>query len=234
MSEATEVTSERNRLVGMGIALIVLAILASITHRMPEAYRIVTGYLSVGGIIKAVILFIMLGLVLSARPLLATVAVHYAHSGFKTRELPERRQAASHVTGLGTEIANVIAIAILWPIVARIVNILLLMDVERDFDWIPIVVTVVFVAVLLWRLYVAYQSLMPVLDATSGKKAKLACPECGTLNPLGAKFCSSCGGELQASQTKVGTQTTLCPKCGAQNKPGNKFCYSCGAPLAEK
>lgn len=234
MSEATEVTSERNRLVGMGIALIVLAILASITHRMPEAYRIVTGYLSVGGIIKAVILIIMLGLVLSARPLLAMVVVHCAHSGFKTKELPERRQAASHVTGLGTEIANVIAIAILWPIVARIVSILLLMDVQRDFDWMPIVVTVVFVAVLLWRLYVAYQSLMPVLDATSGMKAKLACPECGTSKPLGGKFCSSCGGELRISQTKAESQTTLCPRCGAQSKPGNRFCHSCGAPLVEK
>jgi predicted RNA-binding Zn-ribbon protein involved in translation (DUF1610 family) len=234
MSEVSQVTSERNRLVGMGIALIVLAILASTAHRMPEAYRIVTGYLSVGGIIKLVILFIMLGVVLSARPLLATVAVYYAHSGFRTKELPERREVASHVTGLATEIVNVIVIAILWPIVARIVSTLLLLDVERDFDWIPIVVTIVFVAVLLWRLFVAYQSLMPVLDATSGKKAKLACPKCGTLNTPGAKFCSSCGAEVQALQTKAETQTTLCPKCGAQNKAGNRFCYSCGASLAEK
>jgi len=234
MSEVTQVTSERNRLIGMGIALIVLAILASTAHRMPEAYKIVTGYLSVGGIIKLVILFIMLGVVLSARPLLATVAVYYAHSGFKTRELPERREVAGHVTGLATEIANVIVIAILWPIVARIVNILLLMDVERDFDWIPIVVTVVFVAILLWRLYVAYRSLMPMLDATSGEKAKSSCPECGTLNTLGARFCSSCGEELQAAQIKAETQLAVCPKCGAQNKAGNKFCYSCGAPLAEK
>lgn len=234
MSEATQVTSERNRLIGMGIALIVLAILASTAHRMPEAYRIVTGYLSVGGIIRLVILFIMLGIILSARPLLATVAVYYAHSGFKTRELPERREVASHVTGLATEIANVIVIAILWPITAKIVNTLLLMDVQRDFDWIPIVVTVAFVAVLLWRLYVAYRCLMPILDATSGKGTKLACPKCGTLNIVGAKFCSSCGAELQVLQTKAETQTTLCPKCGAQNKAGNKFCYSCGAPLAEK
>jgi len=147
-----EVTSERNRLVAMGIALLVLAILASTAYRLPEAYRHVTAYLSVGGIIKLVILFIMLGIVLSARPLLATVAVYYAHSGFKTKELPERREVAAHVTGLATEIVNVIIIAILWPIVAGIVNTLLLLDVARDFDWVPIVVTVVFVAILLWRL----------------------------------------------------------------------------------
>jgi len=234
MSEATQVTSARNRLIGMGIALIVLAILASTAHRMPEAYRIVTGYLSVGGIIRTVILFIMLGLVLSARPLLASVAVYYAHSGFKTRELPERREMASHVTGLATEIVNVITIAIVWPITAKIVSTLLLLDVERDFDWIPIVVTVAFVALLLWRLYVAYQSLIPVLDATSDKKAKLTCPECGTLNILGARFCSSCGSELQALQPKAETQIALCPKCGAENKSGSKFCQNCGEPLAKE
>jgi len=234
MSEATEVTSERNRLVGMGIALIVLAILVSITHRMPEAYRIVTGYLSVGGIIKAVILFIMLGLVLSARPLLTTVAAYYAHSGFKTRELRERREAASHVTGLATEIANVIVIAILWPIVARIVSTVLLMDVQGDFDWIPIVVTVVFAAILLWRLYVAYRSLMPILDATSGRKAESLCPKCGTSNTGGAKFCSSCGAELTPARVEVQTQTRSCPKCGVENKAGAKFCQNCGNVLAEQ
>jgi predicted RNA-binding Zn-ribbon protein involved in translation (DUF1610 family) len=228
----SEVTSERNRLVAMGIALLVLAILASTAHRLPEAHRLVTGYLSVGGIIRLVILFIMLGIVLSARPPLATVAVYYAHSGFRTKELPERREVATHVTGLATEIVNVIIIAILWPIVARIVSTLLLLDVERDFDWVPIVVTVAFAAILLWRLYLAYQSLTPVLDATSGGKAKLSCPKCGTLNTPAAKFCSSCGAELHPAQ-KI-APSLLCPKCGIENKPGSKFCENCGEPLSEK
>jgi predicted RNA-binding Zn-ribbon protein involved in translation (DUF1610 family) len=230
----SEVTSERNRLVAIGIALLVLAILAGTAHRMPEAHRLVVGFLSVGGIIRLVILFIMLGLLLSARPLLATVAVHYAHSGFKTRELPERREVDVHVTGLATEIVNVIVIAILWPIVAEMVSTLLLLDVERDFDWIPIVVTIAFVAVLLWRLYVAYQSLQPVLDTTGGKKAKLPCPKCGTPNMPGARFCVSCGAELQTLQATGEAQTPTCPKCGAQNKAGGKFCRSCGAALSEK
>ena len=230
----SEVTSERNRLVAMGIALLVLAILASTAHRFPEAHRLVTGYLSVGGIIRLVILFIMLGLVLSARPLLATVAVYYAHSGFKTRELPQRREVATHVTGLATEIVNVIVIAILWPIVAKIVTTLLLMDVERDFDWIPIVVTVVFVAILLWRLYVGYQSLQPILGTTGGSKTRLPCPKCGVPNTPGARFCISCGAELQAPQAEVKTESLTCPKCGAQNKLGSKFCHSCGAALPER
>jgi predicted RNA-binding Zn-ribbon protein involved in translation (DUF1610 family) len=232
--EMNEITGERNRLVAMGIALLVLAILASTAHRMPEAYRIVTGYLSVGGIIRLVILFIMLGVVLSARPLLATVAVYYAHGSFKTRELPERREVTTEVTGLATEIVNVIVIAILWPIVARIVSTLLLLDVTRDFDWIPIIVTVVFVAVLLWRLYLCYQSLKPILDATSGGKAKISCPHCGTLNQPSAKFCISCGAELHPPQAEAKTESLVCPKCGAENKSENKFCHTCGAALSEK
>jgi predicted RNA-binding Zn-ribbon protein involved in translation (DUF1610 family) len=227
----SEVTSERSRLITIGIALFVLAIFAGIAHRLPEASRVVTGYLSVGDIIRLVILFIMLSVVLSARPPLARLSTYYAHSGFKTRERPERMEVGTHVTGLATEIVNVIVIAILWPIVAGIVNALLLMDVERSFDWVPIVVTIAFVAILLWRLYLAYQSLRPVLDATSGGKVKTSCPECGTLNTATAKFCSSCGAELLPTQAEVKTEALTCPKCGAENKAGSKFCHACSAAL---
>ena len=229
-----EITSERNRLVAMGIALLVLAILVSTAHRLPEAQRLVTGYLSVGGIVRLVILFIMLGIVLSARPPLATVAEELSLTMSKTKTLPERMEVATHVTGLATEVVNIIIIAILWPIVAGIVNTLLLMDVEGAFDWVPILVTIAFVAILLWRLYLAYQSLKPVLDATSGGKARLSCPKCGTLNTLAAKFCSSCGAELRPTQTEGKTQTLICPKCGVENKAGSKFCENCGESLSKK
>jgi hypothetical protein len=227
----SEVTSERSRLISTGIGLLVLAIFAGVAHRLPEAGRIVTGYLSVGDIIRLVILCIILSLVLSARPLLARLAVYYAHSGFRTRQRAERMEAGTHVTRLATETVNVITVAIVWPIVSGIINALLLIDVERSFDWVPIVVTIVFVVILLWRLYVAYQSLRPVLDASSGGRAKLSCPECGTPNTATAKFCSSCGVEFRPTQAEVQTQSLICPKCGAENKAGTNFCYNCGAPL---
>lgn len=228
----SEVASERSRLITIGIALFVLAIFAGIAHRLPEASRFVTGYLTVGGIIRLVILFIMLGVVLSARPTLARVTTYYAHSGFKTRERPERMAVGSHVTVLSTEILNVILIAIIWPITAGIVNTLLLMDVARDFDWIPIIVTIAFVAILLWRLYTAYQSLRPVVDATSGGTKQTTCPNCGTSNEPGARFCSSCAAELRLTQAEGETQALVCDKCGAQNKAGSKFCHGCGAALS--
>jgi len=55
------------------------------------------------------------------------------------------------------------------------------------------------------------------------KEATISCPKCGTANPVGAKFCNTCG-------TKLGGGVT-CPKCGAENTPGAKFCNNCGQGL---
>src|SRR6266511_892420 len=39
------------------------------------------------------------------------------------------------------------------------------------------------------------------------------CPDCGTENREGRKFCSNCGRAL----------ALLCPACGTANEPGEKF-----------
>lgn len=52
----------------------------------------------------------------------------------------------------------------------------------------------------------------------------VACPKCGTANPVGAKFCNNCGTKLSS--------TTACPNCGHENPPGAKFCNNCGTKLA--
>lgn len=51
------------------------------------------------------------------------------------------------------------------------------------------------------------------------------CPNCGTNNPEGVKFCQECGAKLGAPQ-KV-----FCTNCGQQNPPGTKFCGNCGQKL---
>jgi len=47
------------------------------------------------------------------------------------------------------------------------------------------------------------------------------CPNCGTDNPAGSKFCNDCGERLAA----------VCPRCGTANQPGARFCNECGTPL---
>src|SRR5436190_5608595 len=51
--------------------------------------------------------------------------------------------------------------------------------------------------------------------------AGLACGSCGTENPEGARFCMSCGSQLERT----------CPSCGEPAPPQAKFCMSCGNAL---
>jgi membrane protease subunit (stomatin/prohibitin family) len=54
--------------------------------------------------------------------------------------------------------------------------------------------------------------------------ATIICPTCNTSNPVGAKFCNSCG-------TKFGG-TVKCPTCGTENPAGAKFCSNDGTKLS--
>jgi class 3 adenylate cyclase/tetratricopeptide (TPR) repeat protein len=47
------------------------------------------------------------------------------------------------------------------------------------------------------------------------------CANCGVENPLGQRFCGSCGNALAA----------VCASCGGTNPAGQRFCGECGAPL---
>ena len=50
----------------------------------------------------------------------------------------------------------------------------------------------------------------------------MICPDCGSDNPAGKKFCGDCGTALE----------NRCPQCGADNPPNKRFCGECGASLA--
>src|SRR5262244_3870400 len=47
------------------------------------------------------------------------------------------------------------------------------------------------------------------------------CPNCGSENRVGAKFCNECAAPLPVR----------CSSCGAENRAGAKFCDECAAPL---
>ncbi len=63
-------------------------------------------------------------------------------------------------------------------------------------------------------------------QSQSGQKAAatITCPNCGTANPAGAKFCNSCGTKLAG--------TIKCPTCGTENPAGAKFCSNDGTKLS--
>lgn len=61
-------------------------------------------------------------------------------------------------------------------------------------------------------------------NAGAGQGQQVPCPKCNAMNQAGAKFCASCGGQMQVPQA-------ACPACKAQIPAGVKFCPSCGANL---
>lgn len=58
-----------------------------------------------------------------------------------------------------------------------------------------------------------------------------ACPKCSTLNSSSARFCSSCGNDLQPTARAIEPAVPTCSRCGYENIPEAKFCQNCGASI---
>jgi predicted nucleic acid-binding Zn-ribbon protein len=56
----------------------------------------------------------------------------------------------------------------------------------------------------------------------------IVCSACGKQNSPGTKFCSECGGKLDAQQQP---QTRVCPSCKAVVGEGINFCNECGTRI---
>ncbi|WNZ29479.1 MAG: SPFH domain-containing protein [Candidatus Bathyarchaeota archaeon] len=65
-------------------------------------------------------------------------------------------------------------------------------------------------------------------QSSGGAQQVLLCPNCGSQNNVGAKFCGNCGKSL-APVAKI-----ICPKCGAAMPESMKFCGNCGSPMKPK
>jgi membrane protease subunit (stomatin/prohibitin family) len=68
------------------------------------------------------------------------------------------------------------------------------------------------------------QAMQPSKGGGSPQQVVL-CPNCGSQNNIGAKFCGNCGKSL-APAAKI-----ICPKCGAAMPETMKFCGNCGSPM---
>ena len=66
--------------------------------------------------------------------------------------------------------------------------------------------------------------------AREAEEALRTCPNCGTVNAEGTKFCGDCGTRLPE---KVEAKKRFCTECGAEIGDGMKFCGECGARQAE-
>ncbi len=60
------------------------------------------------------------------------------------------------------------------------------------------------------------------------QEAGRTCPNCGTVNAEGCKFCCDCGTKLPEIQPTE-AKKRFCTSCGAEVAEGMKFCSGCGA-----
>lgn len=79
-----------------------------------------------------------------------------------------------------------------------------------------------------------YPSAQPAWPATPppqsapAPEAENLCPRCGTLNRPSARFCVSCGFEIQFNASPVAASPVYCSRCGQALRPDSKFCPNCG------
>jgi RNA polymerase subunit RPABC4/transcription elongation factor Spt4 len=59
-------------------------------------------------------------------------------------------------------------------------------------------------------------------EAIRSGELHAACPQCGAIVPVGAKFCPECGTQITSAEK-------FCTECGGKIPAGAKFCPECGA-----
>ena len=224
-----EMAFVRNRLVIIIIVFVALAIMNSQAFKFPHATDHLIGHFYIGNAIKTTILLIMLLLVMPLRDYLRMVVSYYMHTGYKYDEHADSKEVARNIAILANGLTNIVAIGIAWTIVVALVNQLILIEGSKSLDWLDIIFNVSFAMFLTYMIIITIGSFPTVLGIKGKKSKKKPCPNCGTSNLPGAKFCVSCGAAINSAQKAP--VSSRCTKCGTENKSGAKFCENCGGPL---
>jgi RNA polymerase subunit RPABC4/transcription elongation factor Spt4 len=228
------------RVVQAGISLLVLAVFGALADQLPGVTTSIGAGFRVLEAIQIAVAAVMVGLVVGATRPLTVVTAFYANHYFRVNRDPERARLAVEIRHLSDGVAYVIAIAIAWFIVNPQVSVLLRLQWLRNLDWLRTVVTLAFLAGLLFVLFRMYQALQPLLSVLSGtvtdpfvRGMQVQCPRCQHLNSRDVRFCSNCGNDLQTvTATPVASaQQIVCASCGAVNPAGTHFCGQCGRSL---
>ncbi len=69
---------------------------------------------------------------------------------------------------------------------------------------------------------------VPPAPAHPDAEAENLCPRCGTLNRPRARFCISCGFEMQINLPPAPARQLFCTQCGYALRADAKFCPNCG------
>ena len=227
-----DLTATRNRFVVLVVVLVVLAIINGLAFRFPNATEHIIGLFFIGNVIKASTLTIMLILVIPLRNYLDTVVRYYMHSGSNVDEHAESAKMGANINNLSRGLANIVAIAITWPIVLQLVSQLLLIEGSGGYEWADIADIIIYVSfglLLAYFIVITFGVFLAVLGIGNKSSKTIPCPKCKTSNSANASFCTSCGEALHPPQTA--TVSSRCTRCGKKNKSGAKFCQSCGAAL---
>lgn len=76
-----------------------------------------------------------------------------------------------------------------------------------------------------------YEEEIEAIAKASEAAGDLTCQSCGTVNPAGTNFCSTCGTKIQPPPP---ADNAACIKCGAMNPADAKFCIQCGAKIEKQ
>lgn len=236
-----QLSSSLGRVIQAAIGLIVLAVFGSFIEKLPGVdMRVVEG-LRIQEALQLSVAIVMVGVVLGTVRSLANVLNYYTAAIFGLYRIPSRAFLSSDVSKLTDGAAYVVAIAIAWAIVYQQLNVLKNTKWLQNLDWLPTVVTLAFLASILYVLVRSYQALQPILAEVSvglGRQivqaVEVRCPNCGQGNTGGVRYCAQCGHDLSGVRTQAGqvADVIVCRQCSATNAGSSRFCGSCGAELS--